>query len=60
MQIEWVQKVDFCVKNNGHFFCMFSFAAKRLQWPTPFREWFCNSDTNRHEIYTRLRQRDEF
>ena len=45
-----------CLK-NGHYFCMDRLAHKRTQWPTPFREWFCNSEANRHEICTRLRQR---
>ena len=36
---------------------MHTLADKRTQWPTLFREWFCNSEANRHEICTRLRQR---
>ena len=28
-----------------------------LDDPHIFREWFCNSESNRHEICTRLRQR---
>ena len=38
---------------------MHTLADKRTQWPTLFREWFCNSEANRHEICTRLRQRVE-
>ena len=36
---------------------MRTLADKRIQWPTLFREWFCNSEANSHEICTRLRQR---
>ena len=57
MQIEWVHQFDFVSKQNGHYFCMHRLADKRTQWLTLFREWFCNSETNRHGIYTRLRQR---
>ena len=32
-------------------------ANKRTQWPTLFREWFSNSEVNRHDICTRLRKR---
>ena len=35
------------------------FADKRLKWPTLFREWFGNSEANRLEICSRLRQRVE-
>ena len=45
-----------CLK-NGHYFCMHRFADKHTRWPTLFRKWFCNSEANRHEICTRLRQR---
>ena len=45
-----------CVK-SGHYFCMHTLADKRTQWPTLFSEWFCNSEANRHEICTILRQR---
>ena len=57
MQIEWVHHVDFCVSKSGHYFCMHTLADQRTQWRTLFREWFCNSVANRHEICTRLRQR---
>ena len=57
MQIEWVHHVDFCVLKSGHYFCMHTLADKRTQWPTPFREWCCNCEANRHEICTKLRQR---
>ena len=36
---------------------MHTLSDKRTHWPTLFREWFCNSEANRHEICTRLRQR---
>ena len=42
---------------NGHYFCMQTLADKRTQGPTLFREWFSNSQANRHEICTRLIQR---
>ena len=56
MQIEWVHKVDISDYKNGHYFCMHRFVDKRTPWPTLFREWFSNSEANRHEIDTRLRQ----
>ena len=34
---------------------MHRLAYKHTQWPTLFREWFCSSEANRHEICTRLR-----
>ena len=43
----------------GHYLCMHRLTDKRTQWPTLFRQWFCNSEANRHEICTRLRQRVE-
>ena len=57
MQIEWVHQVNFCVWKSGHHFCMHTLADKRTQWPALFREWFSNSEADRHEICTRLRQR---
>ena len=36
---------------------MHRLAYKHTQWPTLFREWFCSSEANRHEICTRLRHR---
>ena len=48
----------FFVSKNGHCFCMHRLAHKRTQWPTTFRDWFCNSVANRHKICTRFRQRD--
>ena len=51
MQIEWVNYVDFCVNQNGHYFYMHRHADKRTQWPTLFRKWFCDSDTNHQEIF---------
>ena len=59
MQIEWLHQADFCVYKSGHYFCKHALAEKRTQGPTLFREWFCNSEANRHEICTRLRQRVE-
>ena len=59
MQIEWVHQVDFCVLKAAITFCMHTLADKRTQWPTLFLKWFCNSEANRHEICTRLRQHVE-
>ena len=56
MQTEWEHQVDF-VSKNGHYFCMHRLDDKRTQWPTLFRQWFCNIEANRHESCTRLRQR---
>ena len=44
-----------CLKND-HYFCMHRLADKRTQWPSLFREWFCNSEANRHEICMILRR----
>ena len=35
---------------------MHTLADKRTQWPTLFREWFCNNEANRHGICRGLRQ----
>ena len=48
--------VDFCVYKSGHYFCMHTLADKRTQWPTLFREWFCNNEANRHGICRGLRK----
>ena len=56
-------KLNECIKlifvsfKISHYLCMHRLADKCTQWPTLFRQWFCNSDANRHEICTRLRQR---
>ena len=55
-------KLNECIKlisvsfRNGHYLCMHRLVDKRTQWPTLSRQWFCNSEANRHEIWTRLRQ----
>ena len=41
---------------NVRYFCMRRLADKRTQWPTLFREWFCNSEIKHHEICTRSKQ----
>ena len=47
-----------CLK-SVHCFYLHRFVDKRTRWPKLFREWFWDSDANRHEICTRLRQRVE-
>ena len=50
-------KLIFVSFKIGHYLCMHRLADKRTQWPTLFRQWFCNSEANRHEICKKLRQR---
>ena len=58
MQIEWVHQV-FVSKKAAITFAYTHLPISVHNDRHFFREWFCNSDANRHEICMRLRQRVE-